>query len=239
MKNLKQDNVMPINKWQFDEEVADVFDNMLERSIPQYDVMRSTCFDLAVQFQLKGKDIVDIGCAGGEAIASLVDRFGAQNRFIGLEISESMIKATRKRFEGYIDTNVVDIRKHDLRQKLPNFSACVVMSVLTIQFTPIEHRQRIIQDVCDNLIEKGAFIFVEKVLGANSYIDNVFVKNYLSLKSKNGYSQDQIERKKLSLEGVLVPVTAKWNEELLKMSGFKSIDCFWRWMNFAGWIAIK
>ena len=77
------------------------------------------------------------------------------------------------------------------------------------------------------------------MLGANSYIDNVFVENYLIQKSKNGYSQDQIERKKLSLEGVLVPVTAKWNEELLKMSGFKSIDCFWRWMNFAGWIAIK
>lgn len=239
MKNLKKDNVMPINKWQFDEEVADVFDNMLERSIPQYDVMRSTCFDLAVQFQLKGKDIVDIGCARGEAIANLIDRFGAQNRFIGLEISESMIQAARKRFEGYINTNVVDIKKHDLRQKLPNFLACVVMSVLTVQFTPIEHRQRIIQDVYDNLIEKGAFIFVEKVLGANSYIDNVFVENYLGLKSKNGYSQDQIERKKLSLEGILVPVTAKWNEELLKMAGFKSIDCFWRWMNFAGWIAIK
>jgi tRNA (cmo5U34)-methyltransferase len=230
---------MPINKWQFDEEVTDVFDNMLGRSIPQYDVMRSTCFELAVQFQLKGKDIVDIGCARGEAIANLIDRFGSQNRFIGLEISESMIKSARKRFKGYINTNIVDIRKHDLRHKLPKFSACVIMSVLTIQFTPIEHRQRIIQDIYDNLIEKGAFIFVEKVLGANSYIDNVFVENYLSLKSKNGYSQDQIERKKLSLEGVLVPVTAKWNEELLKMAGFKSIDCFWRWLNFAGWIAIK
>ena len=42
-----------------------------------------------------------------------------------------------------------------------------------------------------------------------------------------------------SLEGVLVPVTASWNEELLAKAGFKQIDCFWRWMNFAGWIAIK
>jgi tRNA (cmo5U34)-methyltransferase len=62
---------------------------------------------------------------------------------------------------------------------------------------------------------------------------------YYKMKSDNGYSQEQIERKRLSLEGVLVPVTAKWNEELLKQAGFKYIDCFWRWMNFAGWIAIK
>lgn len=33
--------------------------------------------------------------------------------------------------------------------------------------------------------------------------------------------------------------TAKWNEELLQMSGFREIDCFWRWVNFAGWIAVK
>jgi tRNA (cmo5U34)-methyltransferase len=36
-----------------------------------------------------------------------------------------------------------------------------------------------------------------------------------------------------------VPVTARWNEELLRSAGFVDIDCFWRWMNFAGWIAVR
>ena len=43
----------------------------------------------------------------------------------------------------------------------------------------------------------------------------------------------------LDLEGVLVPITAKWNEQLLGSAGFKKIDCFYRYLNFAGWIAIK
>jgi tRNA (cmo5U34)-methyltransferase len=34
-------------------------------------------------------------------------------------------------------------------------------------------------------------------------------------------------------------VTAKWNEQLLDAAGFREIDGFWRWMNFAGWLAIK
>ena len=85
----------------------------------------------------------------------------------------------------------------------------------------------------------GAFVFVEKVLGNTADLDDLMVKLYLTLKGKNQYSDKQIERKKMSLEGVLVPVTAKWNEELLKMAGFKEIDCFWRWMNFAGWVATK
>ena len=53
------------------------------------------------------------------------------------------------------------------------------------------------------------------------------------------YSQDEIDAKRHSLEGVLVPVTARWNEDLLSTAGFDHVDCFWRWMNFAGWIAVR
>ena len=77
------------------------------------------------------------------------------------------------------------------------------------------------------------------MLGNTAEIDEVMVKNYYDAKFANGYSQEQIERKRLSLEGVLVPVTANMNEELLKQAGFRHIDCVWRWMNFAGWLAIK
>ena len=53
------------------------------------------------------------------------------------------------------------------------------------------------------------------------------------------YEYIKIERKKESLEGVLVPVTADWNVELLKEAGFKHVDCYWRHLNFAGWVAVK
>lgn len=74
---------------------------------------------------------------------------------------------------------------------------------------------------------------------ATAELDAQHVKHYYDLKSANGYTQEQIERKRLSLEGVLVPVTAKWNEELLLMAGFRQLDCFWRYLNFAGWVAVK
>jgi hypothetical protein len=76
-------------------------------------------------------------------------------------------------------------------------------------------------------------------VGATAELDSQMVARYYDLKGANGYSPEQIERKRLSLEGVLVPVTAKWNEELLHGAGFQQVDCFWRWMNFAGWIALK
>jgi len=32
-------------------------------------------------------------------------------------------------------------------------------------------------------------------------------------------------------------MTTRWNEELLARAGFAQIDCVWRWMNFAAWVA--
>lgn len=233
------DNTMPEGKWDFDEEVTDAFDNMLERSIPQYEVMRRACTDLAVRYAQNGTDILDLGCARGTAIAELVSRLGSSNHFIGIEVSEPMLEAARRRFAEMIDRGVVDVKNLDLRTEFPDCRASVTLSILTLQFTPIEHRQRILKTIFDHTVDNGAIILVEKVIGATAAIDADMVDVYYNMKRENGYSQDQIERKRLSLEGVLVPVTAKWNEELLRIAGFSGVDCFWRWMNFAGWIARK
>lgn len=239
MVNPPIDQVMPQGKWAFGDDVTDVFDNMLERSIPQYQIMRQACHDLAVKYRQPNTAILDLGCSRGEAMASLVDKFGAYNTFVGVEVSPPMLDASRARFKSQIAAGIVDIRDLDLRREFPSVRASVVLSVLTLQFTPIEYRLRIVKNIYDHLVPGGALILVEKVLGASADIDETVVRIYYQLKAQNGYSQDQIERKRLSLEGILVPVTARWNEELLALSGFREIDCFWRWMNFAGWVAVK
>lgn len=234
-----EDRVIPSGPWAFDASVTDAFDNMLKRSIPQYDVMRKACFDLGCRYVKPKTDIVDLGCSRGEALDPFVRRFGAHNRFTGVEISEPMLEASRERFKGYCDTGLMRILSLDLRSDYPAVQASLTLCVLTLQFTPMEYRQRILRDAFASTIQGGALILVEKVLGFSCELDEAFKTNYYDLKSANGYSQEQIDRKRLSLEGVLVPVTAIWNEQLLHVAGFESVDCFWRWMNFAAWIAVK
>jgi tRNA (cmo5U34)-methyltransferase len=114
-----------------------------------------------------------------------------------------------------------------------------VLSILTIQFVPIEYRQEILAKAYDSLVPGGAIILVEKILGFDAHINRTFVDLYYQLKGDNGYTEEQINTKRKSLEGVLVPVTATWNEQLLQESGFKHVDCFWRNLNFAGWVGVK
>jgi len=233
------DKVMPNGRWDFDGEVTDVFDNMLTRSIPGYDYMRDLTYQLALKHAQRKTAIVDLGCSRGGAMAQLVDRLGVQNQFVGVEISPPMLAAARERFAGLIRAGVVDIRAMDLRTDYPQVHASVTLCVLTLQFTPIEYRLQILQNIYDHTVEGGALILVEKVIGATAGLDANFVELYYDTKRANGYTEDQIQRKRLSLEGVLVPLPARMNEEMLTMVGFKKVDCFWRVLNFAGWIAVK
>ncbi len=150
-----------------------------------------------------------------------------------------MAKAAREHLKGWIGCGLAEVRELDLRKEFPPLPASVVLSVLTIQFTPIEYRQRIIHNVFDSLLPGGAFILVEKILADTDGLDETMVRLYYDLKHQNGYTTEEIDRKRLALEGVLVPVTAAWNEQLLRRAGFDQVDCFWRWCNFAGWLAIK
>lgn len=228
-----KDNLTPPEKWEFNEEVAQAFQDMLSRSIPDYQTMRSTSFLVGSMLVQPRTDIMDLGCSRGDALSAYVDRFGAHNTYIAVDVSDPMLAACKERFAGYINAKVMRVVKSDLRQGCPPARASLILSILTLQFTPIEYRRRIIRSVWENLVAGGGFLVVEKVLA-----DDLVEACYLEHKRKEGYTEDQIQRKRLSLEGVLVPVTAPMNEGMLKDAGFR-VECFWRCLNFCGWVAIK
>lgn len=234
---MSKDMVRQNGKWIFNYEVASCFDDMLSRSIPLYEIMRKLSNNLAAEYAIPNTPILDIGCSLGGAIRELNDDLKLSNTFIGIDNSMDMILEAKKNFKD--QTNIVFIH-HDLREGLPEIPApSVVLSILTLQFIPVECRQKLIKEIFNTLREDGAFVFVEKVLGNSAEHEETFTKLYYQLKEENGYSYEDIKRKRYNLEGVLVPSSTEWNYEMLRTAGFRKIDIFWKWLNFCGWIAIK
>lgn len=238
------DEVMPEGKWRFDEDVAGVFEDMLERSIPQYQLMRELVFRIGTQFRQTDTAIWDLGCSQGAALERFVREPHAdlwRNKYVGFEVSAPMREAAEERFA---DEDVEIINSNLATDFLSKFYAehetpSLVLCVLTLQFTPIEYRHRILRRIYQVLRPGGALILVEKVLGDSAEMNQLLNDLYYDGKREQGYTDDQIERKRLSLEGFLVPVTHAWNEELMLKSGFDELECFWRCLNFSAWIAVK
>lgn len=236
---LNKDETMPTGPWQFDKSVTEVFDDMLQRSIPAYDEMRAACNRLAGRFIQDDAAVVDLGCSKGDAIAGLLKDHSGRAKFIGVEASEPMVKAARERFAREITSGFVHIHQRDLRRWYPQEQAGVTLAILTLQFIPVNYRQKILAECYRRTLPGGALLAVEKVLGDGEKIDDALVAEYHALKTANGYSAEQIARKAMALEGTLVPYTARQNEGLLRGAGFEEVDCFWRCLNFAGWLAVK
>lgn len=226
-------------KWAFDEKVTGVFDKMLEASIPNYREMRRLTFALGRRFIPKDKAgvIMDIGASRGDALAPFVEQYPDHN-YYAIEISEPMRAVMQERF-GHL--NNVTICDHDLRYNHSAFEvkSDLILSVLTLMFVPIELRQRLVQSMYDSLKPGGALILVEKCLGNDPYMQDMLVEEYLGMKREHGYTHEQIYRKKLALEGVLVPMAPRWNIEMMELAGFKHIETYWKSLMFTGFIAIK
>lgn len=229
---------MPEGNWEFNNEVASVFPNMLERSIPNYEWLReSISIVMRSMWGNSPVDILDLGCSDGLTYEFL-DKSGINiSSYIGLDSSEAMIEKAKERFA---ELEIPEVEHFDLRLPLPNFSGQfnAVFSTLTLHFIPVEYRYRILHDVYSLLHENGIFIIIEKTLGESLAGHKSNVDSYHMMKNQNGYSLDAIETKRMSLENVLVPLTASQNEQMMRDAGF-TVQRFWQSFNFCGWIAFK
>jgi len=231
-------------KWEFDGEVTKGFQDMLERSIPDYRGMREATTEVAKHFLRPASIVLDLGASRGDALEPLIVH--AQDvakipgiSFYALDSSGPMVAECRKRFRGRpnVFSFETDLRTETILAEAAG--ACLVLSVLTLQFVPIEHRQRILRDCWSVLAPGGGLVLVEKVLGATHETNDLLVQKYYELKNRNGYSWEAIHAKRKALEGVLVPLKASWNLELLADAGFSSVEQVWGSLNFRAWVAQK
>ena len=93
-----RDNVKPGEKWEFNEDVAACFANMLERSIPDYKSMRALTYKAGERFIQPDTLIVDVGCSTGLAVEPFVEKYQDENDFLLIDNAPAMVDACRKRF---------------------------------------------------------------------------------------------------------------------------------------------
>lgn len=236
---------VPKERWEFDESVERCFGDMLSRSVPGYPQMRQTVHQVAREFARPGGTIIDLGSSKGDAIATMLrDRGMETSRFVAVENAPAMLAALRRRFELEPRVSVLD---HDIRNEYRTGDGCefqprnvsIVLSILTLQFVEPEARARILRRVYRSLVPGGALILVEKVLAEHDALDRLLVKMHHSYKAGRGYTEEEIARKRLALRGVMQPTTALSNELCLILAGFPAVECFWRDLNFAAWVAVK
>jgi tRNA (cmo5U34)-methyltransferase len=230
-----------VDDFTFNNEVAAVFDDMVDRSVPFYQEIQRMVAELATDFAQPGTNLYDLGCATCTSFLRIdqVMPADAGVRFVGIDDSSEMLDKARTKLNAVKFKRPFHLEVADLNSGVDISNASVVMMVLTLQFIRPLYRERLLKSIWNGLADNGCLIVVEKVLGENSTFNRLFIKHYYEMKMRNGYSELEIAQKREALENVLVPYRLEENKELFRGAGFRHVDTFFKWYNFCGMIALK
>lgn len=228
--------------FQFNEEVADVFDDMLNRSVPYYAEQQLLIQQVARKFYIPGTCIYDLGCSTGVTLINIATALGPNVTLVGYDFSEAMLEKARANISKAGLADQIELRQGDFNGGLDNLelqNASIVTLCWTLQFVRPLWRERLIRWINQGTAAGGALICSEKILTNSSDMNRYFIDFYYQYKARNGYTSDEILRKRDALENVLVPYRTDENFELFRRNGYSSIETCFQWFNFATYLCIK
>lgn len=216
----------------FDEKVAHVFDDMLERSIPYYHEMLNLGAYFIAQNLKENTNvnplIYDLGCSTGNFFIALNQQIQQDIELVGIDNSMPMLKKAQEKLK---DFNNVRFECMDfLEVEFKEASAFSLLFVL--QFVRPMQREVLLKKIYNSLALNGVLLVGEKIMSEDRILDKQMIELYYLYKQNQGYSHNEIAFKREALENVLVPYSLKENITLLESVGFKHVEALFKWVNF-------
>ncbi len=225
----------PIKKqFEFDENVANVFDDMLNRSVPFYQENLHLQIEILKELLDENSKVLDLGSSTGTFLIELAKK--KRLNLTGIDNSKAMIKKAKQKAKAFgveIEFLEKDFLEYDFKTQ------DAIIANYTIQFIRPIKREKLIKKIFNSLNNNGIFLMSEKLITENKRLNKIMIDIYYKYKKEKGYSEYEIAKKREALENVLIPYSMQENIEMLKNAGFKEIDTIFRWNNFATFIAFK
>ncbi|MGC7560342.1 carboxy-S-adenosyl-L-methionine synthase CmoA [Pasteurella sp. PK-2025] len=232
----------PIEKlgdFTFDESVAEVFPDMIQRSIPGYSNIITAIGMLASRFVTPNSQVYDLGCSRGAATLSArrhITQAGV--KIIGVDNSQPMVERCRQHVNAYQSAVPVEILCEDIR-RIHIENASMVILNFTLQFLPPEDRKTLLKNIYQGLNPNGVLVLSEKFRFEEESINALLIDLHHQFKRANGYSELEVSQKRTALENVMRTDSIATHKARLAEVGFQQVELWFQCFNFGSMIAVK
>ena len=227
-----------VGRFEFDDAVADVFPDMINRSVPGYGSILSVIEQLAERYVTPGSNVYDLGCSLGAATLLIQGKSPQDATIHAIDNSEAMTRRLSERVVDAADVATVEVRHADILDVKMENASFVVLN-FTLQFIAAEQRDALLARACQALNPGGALLLSEKVCFDAPAQQQLLTDLHLDFKRANGYSELEIAQKRTSLENTLIPETIEAHCDRLKRVGFSVTAPWFLCFNFASILAVK
>ena len=219
----------------FNEEVADVFEDMASRSIPGYQTIINLIGVIAAS-HLKEQGVVnDLGCSLGALSKQILNSISKEAgvEIIGIDNSQAMIDRARQSIDDPRATFVCqDILDYPI-------TGSVVVLNFTLQFIPKTIRDGLIARIWREMPKNGLMILSEKTTNDQKELNDFFNLLHLYWKNERGYSELEISQKRQALENVMILESETDHRNRLSKAGFTRVNSWFRCLNWVSFLAYK
>ena len=233
---------VPIEKlgdFTFDESVAEVFPDMIQRSVPGYSNIITAIGMLASRFVTANSNVYDLGCSRGAGILSIRRNLSDNSvHIIGVDNSEPMVERCRRHLDAYHSDIPVEILCDDIRH-IEIHNASMVVLNFTLQFIPPEDRIALLTKIYEGLNPNGVLVLSEKFTFHDNQMNELLIDLHHTFKRANGYSELEVSQKRTALENVMRTESIETHKQRLKQIGFKNVELWFQCFNFGSMIAVK
>lgn len=228
-----------IEQFSFNQQVVDVFPDMINRSVPSYNNIVDGIGHIASLLCPNAPTIYDLGCSLGAVSLSIAKEISdKQPRIIGVDNSPAMLDRCRQHKEAFYFGKFITLQEADLLNY--SLGACDFVALnFTLQFIAVEKRKVLIESIYRALHSGGVFILSEKIKHEHSAIDNSLVELHHRFKKENGYSDLEISQKRSALEDVMILDTIEQHKKRLNEAGFTKLTVWYQHFNFISIMAVK
>ena len=223
----------------FDDKVASVFPDMIQRSVPGYNTIIAMTGVLAERYAQPYTLCYDLGCSLGASMLAMRARLdGRDCEIVGIDNSAAMIERCRSVVAADTHSTPINLLLGDINTT-PIENASVAVMNFTLQFVAVEQRDALLTRIGVNVRAGGILVLSEKVCFDDPHLQALNTDLHHAFKRGNGYSDLEIAQKRSALDNTLVPETIATHRERLQRAGFSSVDVWYQCFNFASLVAVK
>ena len=229
-----------VDSFSFDQQVVQVFPDMIKRSVPGYENIINSIAVITQRCAIDNSNLYDLGCSLGAATLSmrrgLLEKSGCQ--IISVDNSSAMVESCKQHIQAYKSDVPVSVLQDDICNiKIEN--ASVVVLNFTLQFLTPEKRLSLLTNIYQGLLPGGVLILSEKFLFEDPKSHHLIIDLHLDFKRNQGYSELEISQKRSSLDNVLISDTVEEHYQRLQQAGFKHNNLWYQYFNFGSILSIK
>ncbi|MFT2090714.1 carboxy-S-adenosyl-L-methionine synthase CmoA [Paraglaciecola sp. 2405UD69-4] len=228
-----------VDAFSFDQSVAEVFPDMIQRSVPGYNTIVDTIGQISAQFAQPNTSIYDLGCSLGAASLSASKYIQAKNcKIIAVDNSEAMAKRCELHVQAFKANTPITVICNDIQNIDINEASVVIMN-FTLQFIDPQLRDAIIQKIYNGLKPGGILILSEKLSHSTQKGNELLIDLHHEFKRRNGYSELEISQKRTALEDVMRIESFEQHKSRITAAGFDDLVHWFTCFNFSSMVAIK